>query len=104
MRVCHDHNIPFRRDPRSGKPNDLADVPGHIAGGAEIELDIQAVLLVERRGKSLSALRAKSGRTVKLDDAFFLGAGDKIVERRSFSKLTPRGANDRAVNTRIKLL
>lgn len=45
-----------------------------------VELDIQAVLLIERRLDRFGSLRGQRGWAVKFNHPFFLGRGNKILQ------------------------
>src|SRR4029077_15829077 len=57
-------------------------ISGHVSRGTELQLNIEAVFLVKCGSQSLRALRRQCRWAVELDGAFFLGAGDEIVDGR----------------------
>ena len=84
-----DHDVPFRGRARGRLSRNLADVAGHRSGGNKFYVDVGAVFFVEGLSEGLGAVTLQSGRSVKVQGAFFFGGGDQIIQRRGGSDRKP---------------
>src|SRR5262245_17246520 len=89
MRVCYDHQIPFGWDAGGAQADDFADISGHISRGTVLQLNVEAVLLVESCGQRLRALGRQRRWRVEFDGSLLLGALNKIVDGRGAAGACP---------------
>src|SRR2546427_8713352 len=85
--VVNQHDVPFLRLPGGGNPDNFPDISCHRPGRAKIQLEVQAVLLIECFTQSLGSLRSESRRSIELDDALLLRAANELVNGRSIGRV-----------------
>src|SRR5213594_3999949 len=89
--VVNQHDVPFLRLPGGGNPDNFPDISCHRPGRAKIQLEVQAVLLIECFTQSLGSLRSESRRSIELDHALLLRAGNEFVNGRSIGRVNQPG-------------
>src|SRR5262245_27940075 len=91
MGVCHHHQIPFGWDAASTQADDFTDISGHVSRGTVLQLNVEAVFLVECCAQRLRSLGCQRGCSVEFDGSLLLGALNEIVDGRGTAGACPDG-------------
>src|SRR5262245_34964656 len=80
MGVCHHHQIPFGWDAGGTQADDFTDISGHVSRGTVLQLNVEAVFLVESCAQRLRTLGCQRGWSVEFDGSLLLGTLNEIVD------------------------